>query len=277
MGLNPYSRYPSNTAAPTAGYPYGSARNVTVTGDGTGTPWEEDIINDILGFQQQLLDAAGITPSGNPDEVGTSDYFDAMRLTAGYPGTSQPYFLNVTPASLGLRMLLLDGSGILVANYPDLVANTYIGDTDNPTADAFFRANDAGGAVRNTAGAYLILPDTRGRFLRGMDVAGNYDPDGATRTIGDNQLMAIMRHSHNIVDPNDEKSFDFVTIQEGTGTSHADMLKKTGSTGAGDAFASNEYLGNGYNDDNLVAGTSVLGDGIDNRPVNTSCNWGIWY
>jgi len=61
-----------------AQYPQGKAKNVTIQGDGTGTPLEKAWVNDIWGFLQQLLAQAGITPSGNPDEVGTSDYWDAL-------------------------------------------------------------------------------------------------------------------------------------------------------------------------------------------------------
>jgi hypothetical protein len=49
-----------------------------VIGDGTGTPWEEKLVNDVFGFQQAMLDASGITPSGDPDEVGASDYLQSL-------------------------------------------------------------------------------------------------------------------------------------------------------------------------------------------------------
>lgn len=83
MAIVPSTRYPTQTNAPTAGYPQGSARNITVPGDGTGTPWEADLVNDWFGFFQSLLDAAGITPSGTPDEVGASDYFNAIGTLVG--------------------------------------------------------------------------------------------------------------------------------------------------------------------------------------------------
>jgi hypothetical protein len=67
-----------DTTDPT-GYPYGKAQNITAPGDGTGTPWVEDGINDIFGFQQALLDAGSVTPSGTADKVGASDYLDALN------------------------------------------------------------------------------------------------------------------------------------------------------------------------------------------------------
>lgn len=83
MALNPFAHYPGqlSNADPT-GYPYGSAQNVVVEGDGSGTPYEKDIVNDNLGFQQALLKEASITPSGTPDKVGASQYLDAVKAIA---------------------------------------------------------------------------------------------------------------------------------------------------------------------------------------------------
>lgn len=79
MALDPSARYPSQIDADTD-YPYGKARNVAVDGDGTGTPLEKDWVNDLFGFEQALLDAASITPSGDPDSVAASDYLDAIQF-----------------------------------------------------------------------------------------------------------------------------------------------------------------------------------------------------
>jgi hypothetical protein len=83
MALNPLARYAGQVAtSDPAGYPYGKAQNVTVEGDGTGTPLEKDLVNDILGLQQALLVAAGITPSGVSDKANASQYLDAIRWIA---------------------------------------------------------------------------------------------------------------------------------------------------------------------------------------------------
>lgn len=88
MALNPYDTYPGNTTPPDVEYPYGSAQNVTVSGDGTGTPWRKDVVDDIWGFQQALLKAAGdITPSGNADRVGASQYLDAINFLISAGGS----------------------------------------------------------------------------------------------------------------------------------------------------------------------------------------------
>jgi hypothetical protein len=61
------------------GYPHGKARNRSLPGDSDGTPWEEDLVNDIWGLLQSLLAQVGITPTGTPDEVGASQYLQALR------------------------------------------------------------------------------------------------------------------------------------------------------------------------------------------------------
>lgn len=83
MAINPEVLYPGKTAPSTAAYPYGAARNITVPGDGTGTPWEAAIANDMFGFNQSLLSLAGIVPSGAPDEVGASQYLDSLLRICG--------------------------------------------------------------------------------------------------------------------------------------------------------------------------------------------------
>src|ERR1700744_248264 len=82
MALNPKLRYPGQILVGASGYPYGAAQNDLVEDDGTGTPLEKDLVNDVLGFQQALLTEAGIVPSGSPDSVGASDYLNATKAVA---------------------------------------------------------------------------------------------------------------------------------------------------------------------------------------------------
>lgn len=87
MALDPSAEYPGQITTGDPGYPYGKAQNETVENDGTGTPLEAALVNDIFGFQQALLSAGGVTPSGNPDEVGASDYLTALRASVRVPIT----------------------------------------------------------------------------------------------------------------------------------------------------------------------------------------------
>ena len=59
-------------------FPYGKARNVTTSGDGTGTPWDAQGINEMFAFQQGLLTLAQIVPDGTPDTAVDSQYLDSL-------------------------------------------------------------------------------------------------------------------------------------------------------------------------------------------------------
>jgi hypothetical protein len=102
MAIDPSSTYPAQTIAD-GNYPYGKARNDQVEGDGTGTPLEADLVNDIFGFQQALLGSASLTPSGTPDSASSSQYLLAVRYVATHP-ISRPVFL------YGLDVTTLDVS-----------------------------------------------------------------------------------------------------------------------------------------------------------------------
>jgi hypothetical protein len=69
--INLETQYPGkvDTTDP-VNYPTGKARNVTVSGDGTGTPWEKALVNDIVGFFQSVAAKAGFIPNLNPESVG---------------------------------------------------------------------------------------------------------------------------------------------------------------------------------------------------------------
>lgn len=82
MALDIETKYPGKSNAADADYPFGSARNITTPGDGQGTPLEQAWLNDSFGFQQSLLAAASLTPSGNPDTVLASQYFDSLLIVS---------------------------------------------------------------------------------------------------------------------------------------------------------------------------------------------------
>ncbi len=90
MALNLITRYLTTRIdnSDLTGYPYGKAQNVQGGVDGTGTPWEADIINDTQGFLQALLSEANTTPSGNADMVGASDYLDSLKTVIGAESAS---------------------------------------------------------------------------------------------------------------------------------------------------------------------------------------------
>ena len=61
-------------------YPHGSAKDETAPGAGDGSPYILSRADDIFGFQQALLEGAGITPSGNADTALVSQYLEAAKI-----------------------------------------------------------------------------------------------------------------------------------------------------------------------------------------------------
>lgn len=83
MAINPNLKYPGKVTVPSSEYPYGGAQNITTPSDGTGTPWEAALVNDIFGMQQRLLSLLGLSPSGTPENAITSQYVRAMWKLMG--------------------------------------------------------------------------------------------------------------------------------------------------------------------------------------------------
>jgi hypothetical protein len=64
-----------------AAYPIaGKAKNVTSSGDGTGTPWIADVINDrSFGWQENVLKRAGIVANGLEEDSDNSQIAEAIE------------------------------------------------------------------------------------------------------------------------------------------------------------------------------------------------------
>lgn len=191
-----------------------------------GTEIIDEVIDDVWLEKQALLDFYDYPPLGFPDLAGVfgavfknlpiSQPLAIQYMNYATPGSIVNWASELDPAVVGatlglgmeIRLLLLHGQGILRADFLMLDAIVYVGDPDNATADSFYHADDALGAVRNTAGDWLILPDIRGRSFRALDPSGLIDPDGAGRLVGSKQEDAMQ----NIV-----SSF---------------LIKRTGTTGS---------------------------------------------
>lgn len=70
-----------------------------------------------------------------------------------------------------------DGSAILISEYSALAEVLYCGNTDNPTASWGYRCANADGSGHSTSGTYIVLPDLRGQFIRGLDNGRDLDTD----------------------------------------------------------------------------------------------------
>lgn len=133
-----------------------------------GTPINANLINDIWGAFQAILNAAGTTPSASAETSSASDLLDSIRKLCGVPGEIVMY---ATPSDvIAANILPLKGQVVTISAYQALVDATYIGNTNNPSAfyGAFFKCSDSGGTTRNTAGPYFKLPDARGFFPRAL-------------------------------------------------------------------------------------------------------------
>jgi hypothetical protein len=187
--------------ANTNGDPFPDTAAVNVSGAGAqdGTEFIAAFVDDLWGFNQALMEYAGLTPDTVPESADASQRLEALKLAFSPPGVGFEWWRSDDPTTEGIRVLYLNGQGILRANYPDLDAACYVGNANNAAASAWYRANNADGSSRSTTGAYLILPETRGYVLRGLDTSGTIDPGGATRDIGNIQGDAFQGHQHQVV------------------------------------------------------------------------------
>ncbi len=86
--------------------------------------------------------------------------------------------------------LELNGSVVSLATFPRLL-RAWVGETDNATAEAFYRCTDAG--VRDAAGTHIRLLDMRGVAPRGWDNGRGLD---AARVLLSYQADAFASHNH---------------------------------------------------------------------------------
>ena len=78
--LDLVTTYPGQTAGATANYPNGEPRNVTISGDGTGTPVEAAIYSDWRGWMEAIVAESGVAISGNADTALVSDVLTGLKL-----------------------------------------------------------------------------------------------------------------------------------------------------------------------------------------------------
>lgn len=81
-----------------------------------------------------------------------------------------------------------DGSAILISEYSALAGVLYCGNTDNSTASWGYRCANADGSGRSTSGTYIVLPDLRGQFVRGLDNGRDLDADRSLWAAQDDAL-----------------------------------------------------------------------------------------
>jgi hypothetical protein len=130
-------------------------------------------VNDWIGFTQDLLYRAGLTPNGNAEASGSSQLINALMTGAAQrPGDIISTAVPQEKMAQN-RLLLLAGQIVSITGaYSRMAANIYVGDASNPTAAAFYKCDASG--TRTTSGSYMKLPDARGLFLRAAGQNGTY-------------------------------------------------------------------------------------------------------
>lgn len=103
MSINPVTQYPGKVAPATPDNPFGTARNITIPGDGTGTPWESALLKDEWALHHAMLLNAGMTPNETPDSAENSQLFKAAKASVGNGANllSNHNFLTSSPDTTG--------------------------------------------------------------------------------------------------------------------------------------------------------------------------------
>lgn len=171
MAIDPSVEFPGkidNTAP--ADYPYGKARNITTPGDGTGTPFVANLLNDLFGMQQALLDLAGLTPSGVPDTVQASQYLEALKVVAprGY------FFDDVVGAGTFTPPV-----GVTRVKVTVMGGGGGGGTAEQITADGPARPGGGGGGGGGVGVTWLEMPDPFNPIEIGYTI-GQGGAEGAT-------------------------------------------------------------------------------------------------
>lgn len=180
MSLKLNERYPGRFDNPSSQYPQGAFKNRSAPGVLDGSYLEKDWANDKEGLFQSLLVAAGITPNGQVDTVGDSQYFSALLQviaanSARYPGQIILVAGDTAPA------------GTLKANAAAVSRSVY--------ANLFAAIGTRYGAGNGST--TFNLPELRAEFPRFWDDGRGVD---AGRLLGSVQADELRAHRHSSIE-----------------------------------------------------------------------------
>ncbi|WP_265658588.1 hypothetical protein [Francisella philomiragia] len=192
MSIIPSNEFTGKILPSSIEYPYGKAKNVSSQGAGDGTPLVANLLNDIFGFQQFLLDKAGIVPNGTPDTAVNSQYFQAlwkimnmMSITINLTADAD-YTLTATD-NLYKNITITDTGNILTSTrtiFVDNIAKKFI-ITNNTNFDLTIKIPASTGTtiVPAQEQAELLNNSTDIFLAPAFDLAKNYF--GASLTLTD--------------------------------------------------------------------------------------------
>ncbi|MFJ3316108.1 hypothetical protein ACIPLR_12165 [Herbaspirillum huttiense] len=141
-----------------------------------------------LGQMRDYL--AGLLGEDSDDKVSARSQLGVIN-TIFPPGMRGDFFTTAAPTG----WLKANGAAIPVGSYGSLATAIYCGDALNATAPWGYRctnpANPSGS--RSATGAYIVLPDARGEFVRGWDDGRGVD---SGRSLWGWQAGQVLYHSH---------------------------------------------------------------------------------
>jgi len=104
MALQRDVKYSGRYDAATSAQPQGAFKNRTSPSSEDGSYMEKDWLNDWSAYMSSLLVNAGITPNNNVDEVGASQYYDALTSLFLQQSNNLSDLDNVSTARINLGM-----------------------------------------------------------------------------------------------------------------------------------------------------------------------------
>lgn len=204
MALDYTVEYPGQIVTSDPNYPHGKARNQLVLNDGTGTPWEERLVNDWFGLQQAILLRANIEPSGVPDSA------------------------TVSQVLLSLLVVVHQEHGLL--NWEKILGN---GDDGDFTDDDDNSVEMRGGGYDAAYGAWLLAGDTDGCNIS-WDDGRHFTPlgNGMESNVGLEDLaLAGQASNHSAVAVAGNSSTAYRRDDIGDGTEPWSTVTITGAVG----------------------------------------------
>ena len=230
MAINPSNRYPNNVDPASTEYPYGKARDVTEAGDDTGTPFQEDLINDLFGFQQALLVESNTTPSGTPDTATNSQQLNAVKDITSKPvgAEFETILALITGVSLNrgsnfdFASYIANGNRKVKTTYNNLTSKAgsaeYIIKTlvqaaaDGDVIDGTGAPNYIGGNHALSDGVHCAVLDKKYRLeLLCYGAIADYDWDLETGTDNTDAFQSIVNYAYEL---GIESSVNAITPQE---------------------------------------------------------------
>ncbi|KAF1043070.1 MAG: hypothetical protein GAK35_02390 [Herbaspirillum frisingense] len=146
---------------------------------------------EMRGAFGQLYDyLAAFLGTDSDDKAGARARLGVIN-TVFPPGMLGMFFTKTAPDS----WLKANGTAVAVSSYVDLATAIYCGDAANATALWGYRctSNSNPNGTRSTTGAYIVLPDARGEFIRGWDDSRGID---ASRNFWAWQAGQLLSHNH---------------------------------------------------------------------------------